>query len=196
VVLPHDGPTAPSTRTTWWAAARLPNANPATLHRVLDAAAGGRGRQPRSRRSYSATYPGAWCFPNENLVRESVRRSTDNVVKTKIIPVIDPREPISRISIHPRTPPAVRLGTGVNKSTPGPLVTPGPRGGSTECGDGGAASRAPTRGAGGPPERRWMIRWVRKSHPRRNDANREFHNVHVAGRSRSQGFGMLVKPQN
>jgi hypothetical protein len=38
------------------------------------------------------------------------------------------REPISRISIHPR-PRAVRLGTGVNRSTPGPLVTPGPRGG-------------------------------------------------------------------
>ena len=40
------------------------------------------------------------------------------------------REPISRISIHSRTPPAVRLGTGVNRFTPGPLVTPGPRGGS------------------------------------------------------------------
>jgi hypothetical protein len=40
------------------------------------------------------------------------------------------REPISRISIHPRTPPAVRLGTGVNRFTPGPPVTPGPRGGS------------------------------------------------------------------
>jgi hypothetical protein len=42
------------------------------------------------------------------------------------------REPISRISIHSRTPPAVRLGTGVNRFTPGPLVTPGPRGGSPE----------------------------------------------------------------
>jgi|EP01047_Picozoa_sp_COSAG01_P039594 hypothetical protein len=59
-----------------------------------------------------------------------MRRSIDNVVKTKIIPVIDPREPISRISIHSRTPPAVRLGTGVNRFTPGPPVTPVPRGGS------------------------------------------------------------------
>jgi hypothetical protein len=42
----------------------------------------------------------------------------------------DQREPVSRISIHSRTPPAVRLGTGVNRFTPGPLVTPGPQGGS------------------------------------------------------------------
>jgi hypothetical protein len=54
-----------------------------------------------------------------------MRRSIDNVVKTKIILVIDRESQSAEFRFTPaRTPPAVRLGTGVNRFTPGPPVTP------------------------------------------------------------------------